>query len=104
MAGPDRQATDRQATGRRPAERRPDPAPYRTNDYAPVIVGIAAWAIAVIVLLVMHHDMAKRGQGWWLWVAIVGFALGFWGLTLVAINHRAAAWRANRAAKPSVDG
>ena len=78
--------------------RRSEPAPYRTNDYAPVIVGIAAWAVAAIVLLVKHHDMAARGQGWWLWVAVVGFALGFWGLALVAINHRAAARRASRSA------
>ena len=92
------------APARQAANRRPEPAPYRTNDYAPVIVGIVAWAIAVIVLLAMHHDMARRGQGWWLWVAIVGFALGFWGLSLVAINHRTAARRANRAAKASDDG
>lgn len=91
------------APARRTTTRRPDPAPYRTNDYAPVIVGILAWAIALIVLLVMHHDMARRGQGWWLWVAIVGFALGFWGLTLVAINHWAAARRVNRTAKTSDD-
>ncbi|HET9186598.1 MAG TPA: DUF2530 domain-containing protein [Acidothermaceae bacterium] len=79
--------------------RRPEPAPYRTNDYAPVIVGITAWAIAAIVLLVKHHDMAARGQGWWLWVAVVGFALGFWGLVLVGLNHRAAARRASRSAR-----
>ena len=84
------------AATRRPATRRPDPPPYRTNDYAPVIVGMAVWAVAAIVLLAKHHDMVANGQGWWLWVAVVGFALGFWGLTLVAINHWAAARRANR--------
>lgn len=92
------------ASTRRAPARRPDPAPYRTNDYAPVIVGIVAWGIAAIVLLVMHHDMAARGQGWWLWVAVVGFGLGFWGLTLVAINHWAAARRADRSTRKSADG
>lgn len=86
------------------ANRRPDPPPYRTNDYVPVIVGIAAWVVALIVLLVRHHDMVGRGQGWWLWVAVVGVALGFWGLALVTINHWAAARRANRAAKTRDDG
>ncbi len=76
--------------------RRADPAPYRTNDYAPVIGGTVAWAVALIVLAARHHDMADRGQGWWLWVAVGGFALGLWGLAMVAITHRAAARRAGR--------
>lgn len=89
------------APARRATSRRPDPAPYRTNDYAPVIVGLAAWAIALIVLLARHHEMAGRGQGWWLWVAVVGIGLGLWGLVLVAVNHWATARRADRHAKPS---
>jgi hypothetical protein len=73
--------------------RRPDPPPYRTNDYAPVIAGTLAWLIAVVVLATRHDEMARNGQGWWLWVAVVGFALGLWGMVLVAIHHRVAARR-----------
>jgi len=71
-----------------PADRRPDPPPYRTNEYAPVIVGTSMWAIAFIVLLTQHHAMAARGQGWWLWVALVGFCLGLWGLFMLSVRHR----------------
>jgi len=78
------------------ASRRPDPPPYRTNDYAPVIASTLAWLVAVIVLLTRHDEMARHGQGWWLWVAVVGFALGLWGMVLVAIHHRVAARRAGR--------
>jgi hypothetical protein len=69
-----------------------------------VIAGTIAWAIALIVLVAKHHDMAGRGQGWWLWVAVVGVALGLWGLVLIAINHRMAARRTERSApSPSND-
>jgi hypothetical protein len=89
-------AASRRAASRRAASRRPDPAPYRPNDYAPVIAGTLAWLVAVVVLLARHDEMARNGQGWWLWVAVVGFALGFWGMTLVAVHHRVAARRAER--------
>ncbi len=68
--------------------RRPDPPPLRVNPYAPVIVGTVLWAIAFVVLLTQHHDMAARGQGWWLWVALSGFLLGFWGMSLTWLHHR----------------
>jgi len=79
------------------ATRRPDPPPYRTNDYAPVIAGTLAWGIAFIVLLTRHDEMVPRGQGWWLWVSVAGFAIGLWGFVLVTLNHRAAARSAERA-------
>jgi hypothetical protein len=82
------------------APRRPDPPPYRTNDYAPVIAGTLAWLVAVVVLLSRHDEMARNGQGWWLWVAVVGVALGLWGMSLVAIHHRVAARRANHRPDP----
>jgi hypothetical protein len=69
---------------------RPPLEPMRTNDYAPVIAGLVGWVIAFVVLLVRHGEMATRGQGWWLWVTVTGFAGGLWGLLLVALNHRSA--------------
>ena len=35
----------------RDSERRPDPAPLKTDDRKVILVGLAAWAIATIVLL-----------------------------------------------------
>jgi hypothetical protein len=96
--------SDGEYAGRMPAApRRPDPPPYRSNDYAPVIAGTLAWLIAFVVLLTRHDEMARNGQGWWLWVSVVGFALGLWGMVLVAIHHRVAARRAT-ARQPDTDG
>jgi hypothetical protein len=53
--------------------RRPDPPPFQTNEYAPVITAVVMWAVAFVVLLVLHHRMAARGEGWWLWVGLSGF-------------------------------
>jgi hypothetical protein len=63
------------------------PPPYRTNEYAPVVVGTVLWGIALIVLWALHDDMQARGQGWWLWVAVTGTGLGLWGLILVTVHH-----------------
>jgi hypothetical protein len=70
------------------APRRPDPPPLRTNEYLPPIVGTALWCVAAIVLAVKHSEMAARGQGWWLWVAVAGIVIGLWGLTMVTLRQR----------------
>lgn len=83
--------------------RRPDPPPLRTNDWAPVFAGIGAFAVAFVVLLTQHAEMARHGQGWWLWVALSGVLLGFWGLCLVAIRHRSLRRAAARSARGGGD-
>ncbi len=82
------------------ATRRPDPPPFRTNEFAPVIIATGLWAVAFLVLLVRHHDMATRGQGWWLWVALSGFALGLWGLFMLTMHHRSLRKQAARREEP----
>jgi hypothetical protein len=71
-----------------PVPRRPDPPPLQTNEYAPVSIAVALWAIAFVVLLVLHHQMARRGEGWWLWVSVAGFVIGLWGLTMLTLRRR----------------
>jgi hypothetical protein len=39
-----------------------------------VLIGMAAWAVAFLVLLVVHRDAD------WLWTCVVGFGLGIIGL------------------------
>jgi len=83
--------------------RRPDPAPLRTNEYLPAIVGTAMWTITFFVLLARHSAMAAHGQGWWLWVSVVGIGIGVWGFGLVSLHQRslrraAAATEATKAA------
>lgn len=83
------------------ATRRPDPAPLRTNEYVPPIAGTALWCIAAIVLAIKHGEMASRGQGWWLWVAVAGIAIGLWGLTMVTLRQRGLRKAANQQADPA---
>jgi hypothetical protein len=71
-----------------PTPRRSDPPPFQTNEYAPVITATMLWAIAFVVLLVLHHRMAARGEGWWLWVGLSGFIIGLWGLTMLTLRRR----------------
>ena len=68
--------------------RRPPPQPYQTREYPPVLTGTALWLVAFMVLLVRHPAMSRRGEGWWLWVALTGFGLGLWGLVMLTIRDR----------------
>ena len=45
-----------------------------------VIVGIIAWAVAFVVVLIFRDDLKKDGNDWWLWVTVAGFGLGLIGL------------------------
>jgi hypothetical protein len=74
--------------------RKPEPEPLQTNEYAPVISAVVLWAIAFVVLLVLHHRMAARGEGWWLWVGLSGFVIGLWGLTMLTLRRRSQRRRA----------
>jgi ABC-type nickel/cobalt efflux system permease component RcnA len=83
--------------------RRPDPPPFQTNEYAPVITAVVMWAVAFVVLLVLHHRMAARGEGWWLWVGLSGFIIGLWGLTMLTLRRRSQRRRATRATVAAPD-
>ena len=45
-----------------------------------VIVGIAAWVVAFVVLLFFRGRLQDDGLDWWLWVPVAGFGLGLIGL------------------------
>ncbi len=63
-------------------ERKPDPAPLQTNDVLTVAVGTAAWLVALVVLLFLHHTLEKHHTTWWYWVCLTGIGLGCVGLFL----------------------
>ncbi|MGI5166956.1 DUF2530 domain-containing protein [Spirillospora sp. CA-253888] len=79
-------------------ERRPDPPPLQTNDVRIAAAGTAAWALALVVLLVVDLPEADR---WWLWVCGAGVAIGLFAVWYVprlqAGRAREAAERAERA-------
>jgi protein-S-isoprenylcysteine O-methyltransferase Ste14 len=80
-------AAPRRPGKRAPVARRPDPAPLQTNEFAPVIVATGAWGVACLILLTQHHSLAAHGHGWYVWVGMTGFLLGFWGLSLMLLRR-----------------
>jgi hypothetical protein len=56
-----------------------DVKPLDVSGIPTVIVGMVAWAIAFVVLLVFRDDLKRNGEEWWLWVTVAGFGLGLIG-------------------------
>jgi hypothetical protein len=81
--------------------RRPAPPPLQTNEFAPVIVATALWAIAFLILLSQHRTLAAQGHGWWVWVGLSGFLLGLWGLSLMLLRRRGQRRAQSRSASAS---
>jgi hypothetical protein len=57
-----------------------DVKPLDVSGIPTVIVGIVAWALAFVVVLIFRDDLKKNGDEWWLWVTVAGFGLGWIGL------------------------
>jgi hypothetical protein len=55
----------------------------------------AGWAIALVVLLLVRSSIPP-GQRWWIWTAVAGLVLGFFGLLYVPYLKRARARAAQR--------
>ncbi|GGQ45140.1 putative lysophospholipase L1 biosynthesis ABC-type transport system permease subunit [Actinomadura coerulea] len=53
--------------------RRPDPPAMQTNDVRVAAAGTAAWAVALVVLLIVGLPPQDR---WWLWVCCAGIGIG----------------------------
>jgi hypothetical protein len=81
--------------------RRPDPPPLQTNEFAPVIVATGIWGVAFLILLTQHHRLAADGHGWYVWVGMSGFLLGFWGLSLMLLRRRGIRRAQSRSASAS---
>jgi threonine/homoserine efflux transporter RhtA len=74
-----------------------DPHEAPTTDHEPpdhhevtvVAVGMALWAIALVVLAVFfRHDLRRHHAEWWLWACGYGIVLGLYGLRF-ALRRRA---------------
>jgi len=63
------------------SERRPDPVPVVTDDRKAVLVGLVAWAVALVVVLIVAPG------GLVLWTCVVGLALGVLGLVYTQLRH-----------------
>lgn len=62
-------------------------------------VGTAAWAVALVVLLIAR-DALPAGSRWWLWTCVVGLVMGLFALWYVPALKRGRA-RAAAARQPS---
>ena len=75
--------------------RHPPPPPLEANDWLVTVVGTAAWAVALVVLLVLRNQI-PAGQRWWIWTCATGVAMGLFAWWFVPRVKRARARAAAR--------
>lgn len=54
------------------------------------VPGTAIWLLAFIVLLFFIPSLQQNGAMIWLWTCLAGFLLGLMGLSVYALQRRAA--------------
>lgn len=69
---------------------RPDPAPLETDDVKVVAVVTTAWALALVVLVVLKVA-GEDVRGWWMGMCGYGIALGLYGVRYCRRRHEAIA-------------
>jgi len=62
------------------------------------VVGTAAWAVALVVLLIVR-DRLPAGQRWWIWTCVSGVLMGLFALWYVPRLKRGRARAAARRAQ-----
>ena len=70
------------------SERRPDPAPARTDARKALLVGTAAWLVALLMSLALREPLADAGFAWFTAAAAIGLAHGVIGLVVVQLRRR----------------
>lgn len=65
------------------SERRPDPEPVQANERTPVVVGLIAWCVALVAVIVATPFFGIDLPSTWLWSCIAGIVLGSLGLAYV---------------------
>ena len=78
--------------------RRPTPPPLEANDQRVTAVITIAWAIALVVVLVLRPQLPAEEQ-WWVWTCVAGLCMGLFGLWYVPYFKRARARKAQRRAE-----
>lgn len=70
------------------SERRPDPAPVKTDDRKPMLIGIVIWLVGLAVLLAFMGPLVEAGNAWFLWTCLAGIALGLIGILYTNWRHK----------------
>jgi len=60
----------------------------------------AAWAVALVVVLIAR-DAIPAGSRWWMWVCVTGLVMGLFGLWYVPILKRGRQRATDRRRQPS---
>lgn len=78
--------------------RRPAPPPLEANDQLVTAVITAAWAVALVVVLVLRGQIPAADR-WWIWTCLAGLCMGLFGLWYVPRKKRAQTRKAQRRAQ-----
>ncbi len=76
------------------------PPALEGNDQVITAAGTAAWAVALIVLVIMRNHIPASSH-WWIWTCVVGVGLGLFALIYIPQMKRS---RARAAARRSSGG
>jgi Protein of unknown function (DUF2530) len=80
----------------------PIPPPLEGNDELITAVITGGWAIALIVVLLVHGHLAPADR-WWTWVTVTGTGIGVFGLGFVPWLKRSRRRSAERHAERRAD-
>ena len=72
--------------------------PLEANDELVTAIITAAWAVALVVLLILRNQI-PAAERWWIWVCVAGVAMGLFALWYVPRIKRARARSAARRAQ-----
>jgi Protein of unknown function (DUF2530) len=99
MARPEQEASQARAPRLREA-----PPPLEGNDLVITLTGTIAWAVALIVLILLRHQLPASSH-WWIWTCTAGVGFGLFGLIYVPhLKRSRARAAARRAASPELPG
>ena len=62
------------------SERKPDPAPISGTAKYAVLIGMAAFAIALVVILVFYNEISNPHKIWYPYTCVAGLLLGVFAL------------------------
>jgi hypothetical protein len=82
---------------------RPAPPPQEGNDLVVTTSITAAWAVALVVLIVVRDQLAAADR-WWIWVAAFGCFMGLFGLAWVPHVKRSRERASRRRSARAQDG
>lgn len=86
-----------------PKPQREVPPPLEGNDLIIAVSGTIAWAVALVVLLLVRDHLPAARQ-WWIWVCLTGFGLGVFSLLYVPRLKRSRAKTAQQRADAQRQG